>query len=529
MDKPDLHYSIPVPENPGRDQEAGEESPNGDLFQKGLAAYKEGNLDEATRLLQECVTAEQDHHKAWNALGVVFSTAHNYPDAETCFQNAATLDPGNDRYKKNLETNRKNIAPPGLTGRITRITQSLRTLPGLNGMKAVIIGAAAVILIAILFIILSGILSPPLADTAGPVVITGTLAGDEITLTNRGGAGIKDIAAFTWTVDAIPVPAGSGTDLPPVEGATASVDGSTLPGVNLSDETIVTVTATYRDKTTRQVAEIVFVPFPVYIEQTPAPANLSAYIPLYKPGSLLLEEATGMYWLVGETLPEDRYRLSRMIRNPNDQYAIRKDQVLIRDMEDTDRSVRYITEINVSAVGDVTRQPSAPRQYSDGQVVWTGAGSIGQPDRAMVVLGFDQEADAYQADMIYRHYNGEWGYRENRTAELYPRALFETTWPQTLTRLPLSQITAGADSLPRSVTAHRPGDILATGREADAGTIMILGYDATAYTYTYQEVKQNASGGWYRTGNITDGKAVSIHQQYPQTEGNQDPDSVPVS
>ncbi len=80
-----------------------------DTYKKGIEAYRRGELQNASNLLIQVVEASEEDHKAWNALGVVFTKMGKYEDAEVCFENALTLDPSNEVYKKNQENNKSHI------------------------------------------------------------------------------------------------------------------------------------------------------------------------------------------------------------------------------------------------------------------------------------------------------------------------------------------------------------------------------------------------------------------------------------
>lgn len=72
-------------------------------FQDGLNLYREGRFNEAVEILHIAATAEQNNHKAWNALGVALSKTGDLSQAIICFENALSLNPGNQTYRKNLE------------------------------------------------------------------------------------------------------------------------------------------------------------------------------------------------------------------------------------------------------------------------------------------------------------------------------------------------------------------------------------------------------------------------------------------
>ena len=74
-----------------------------EFFQKGMEAYREGQYDKAVEFLINASENDDQNPKIWNALGVSLSKLGNNTDAESCFENAILLDPGNSTFKKNLE------------------------------------------------------------------------------------------------------------------------------------------------------------------------------------------------------------------------------------------------------------------------------------------------------------------------------------------------------------------------------------------------------------------------------------------
>jgi tetratricopeptide (TPR) repeat protein len=73
------------------------------IFQDGVRLFKEGKYIEAVEKLHTVASAEQKNHKAWNALGVALSKTGDLDQAIICFENAITINPDNQTYKKNLE------------------------------------------------------------------------------------------------------------------------------------------------------------------------------------------------------------------------------------------------------------------------------------------------------------------------------------------------------------------------------------------------------------------------------------------
>ena len=73
------------------------------IFQDGVRLFKEGRYSEAVEKLHTVASADHGNHKAWNALGVALSKTGDLEQSLICFENALSLDPGNETYKKNLE------------------------------------------------------------------------------------------------------------------------------------------------------------------------------------------------------------------------------------------------------------------------------------------------------------------------------------------------------------------------------------------------------------------------------------------
>lgn len=54
-------------------------------FREGKAAFHSGDLQRAIDSFYEIVVVNDQHHLAWNALGVVYSRANAYENADVCF------------------------------------------------------------------------------------------------------------------------------------------------------------------------------------------------------------------------------------------------------------------------------------------------------------------------------------------------------------------------------------------------------------------------------------------------------------
>jgi len=79
------------------------------LFREGKAAWRAGNLQQAADQLYEILDTNDQYHLAWNALGVVYSQAGEYEEADTCFKNALILTPDNPVYLQNRGKNNRKL------------------------------------------------------------------------------------------------------------------------------------------------------------------------------------------------------------------------------------------------------------------------------------------------------------------------------------------------------------------------------------------------------------------------------------
>ncbi len=81
-------------------------------YQSGMDAFKAGNYQEAADAFRECVESDEDNHKAWNSLGVVYTKTGHYEAADTCYENALSLSPGAAAYERNREKNKAKMMEP---------------------------------------------------------------------------------------------------------------------------------------------------------------------------------------------------------------------------------------------------------------------------------------------------------------------------------------------------------------------------------------------------------------------------------
>lgn len=74
-------------------------------FDEGMRLFRSGDIPGACEQFHQAVEQDENNHKAWNALGICLSKTGEYEDADTCFENALMLDPGNATYERNREKN----------------------------------------------------------------------------------------------------------------------------------------------------------------------------------------------------------------------------------------------------------------------------------------------------------------------------------------------------------------------------------------------------------------------------------------
>lgn len=79
------------------------------LFHQGKTEWRAGNLQQAADLFFEVLETDDQYHLAWNALGVVYSQAGEYEEADTCFRNALFLTPDNPVYLQNRGKNNRKL------------------------------------------------------------------------------------------------------------------------------------------------------------------------------------------------------------------------------------------------------------------------------------------------------------------------------------------------------------------------------------------------------------------------------------
>ena len=76
-----------------------------------MEAFRSGNYQAAADAFHDAITTDDQDHKAWNALGVVYTKTGEYEAADTCYENALTLAPGTAAYQRNQAKNRARWHP----------------------------------------------------------------------------------------------------------------------------------------------------------------------------------------------------------------------------------------------------------------------------------------------------------------------------------------------------------------------------------------------------------------------------------
>ncbi|MDX8550067.1 YIP1 family protein [Methanospirillum sp. J.3.6.1-F.2.7.3] len=80
-------------------------------FDEGLRLFKSANYKASSEQFAAITKTDENNHKAWNALGICLSKLGQFDDAFSCFEKALKLDPGNERYEKNLQIIKQKIKP----------------------------------------------------------------------------------------------------------------------------------------------------------------------------------------------------------------------------------------------------------------------------------------------------------------------------------------------------------------------------------------------------------------------------------
>jgi len=72
-------------------------------YKEGMNLYYKKEYRKAAEVFLELLNQDQEHHKAWNALGVCLKKLHDNEQAKQCFENALRLSPESSIYKRNIQ------------------------------------------------------------------------------------------------------------------------------------------------------------------------------------------------------------------------------------------------------------------------------------------------------------------------------------------------------------------------------------------------------------------------------------------
>ena len=511
-----------------------------EIYKKGIYAYRKGELNNASDLLMQVVEANEEDHRAWNALGVVLTKAGKYEDADVCFENALVHDQLNEVYERNRKKNRshikKSIKDYFSPGSIP--------LPAGVSMPYLIGGIAAVfILIITLAVVIPPLLYPaPLSATAGDIPISIEQLPDIVEITNTGGPGTELVTEYTVTGNnqTISSPDGTpltlGTDI----GSTLGIPIDELYPVSEENSVTLRLTASFEDGTDRQVALKtlalpVITPEPV-IE---TPPTLAVYEPSFKKGDVLIRTENGVYVLISDLLSDNQYQTEQLSRRNDGLFFVQpgtRQNVSVKEIEE---SATKSTEFSIPTDGQfrqdtpyqAMRSLSLPVAgvnpfYVPGDVLSRSAGST---DDVIVIMGYDPVADEYVSDTIYQYYSGEWGYRPDDQPEWNPRTAIEGSYPARKARIALSQIGIGADSSPPGTQPlYGEGDIIAVDRGADANLLLVLAWHPDVNQYETDVISQSYDGGWHRNGTNKSVIRSQLEREYPYKVRNVDTSLVHI-
>ena len=91
-------------------------------YDEGMSLFKTANYRAAAEQFADVTEADENNHKAWNALGICLSKTGQYDQADVCFENAVTLDPSNVTYKKNRDNNKIKVTNKKFNPKISKTT-----------------------------------------------------------------------------------------------------------------------------------------------------------------------------------------------------------------------------------------------------------------------------------------------------------------------------------------------------------------------------------------------------------------------
>jgi hypothetical protein len=513
----------------------------GGQFTRGLRAFRSGDYRAAVENLSEAVEYDESNHRAWNALGTACAKVGRYADADLCFENALTLEPDNLVYQKNRNTNAKH-----LKGKLLKIgipSESLLDRPPFDRIpfdlipvdkKYVLAGAIGILIILIIAILtFTGVLfhAQP-QSTEKPIILSANLSGGSIILTNKGGPEIQSVSFFTWKVNDKVISTGEPGDpkaLGVKTGSTASVPLTDLMGTGLSNGIRVLVIANYKDGGSIVALNTRLSPPPgallpranSTLEATP---TIPPVIPRFSKGEVVIDNSTGIWWLVTIPLENGNYTLAHAARLPNGSFTASDNSVMnisLKAFEKSGQSVGYQGAGNTpSGLSSLTPPPATgvptlhpDPVYTEGDLISSGpTGS----DTMIIVLGYDPVTDQYKVDTLNKYYTGEWGYRSDNTPEWYIRPTLEQQFPHRINRIAISDIGTGADSAPpRTNPKYSAGDIISNDTAGIEDLAVIISYNKGPDQYETDAIRTAYNGGWIRTGKTILEKRVFVERDHP--------------
>lgn len=495
------------------------------IYKTGVDAYRRGELQKASDLLMQVVEASEEDHRAWNALGVVFTKMSKYEDAEVCFENALTLDPSNEVYMRNREKNNGHIKKSVKDHLSTFQLPHLSEIP----VSYLVIGIVGILaIIVILALVLPPVLNPPpQSTTSGEIPVLIDITEDLVLIKNPGGPGLDAVQQFDITVNnqSLNSPGSAPRILNTYPDSTLAIPIDDLYPVSDNNEVTFRVTALFQDESSREVF-VKTLTLPV-VEEEPVVEEpvVIPHDPRYKVGDVLIRKENGTYLLISELLPDNQYRIEELIRRNDGYFVVQPGLARNGSMQEYESLYQKSAELPVPA--DSLFKPGASYQARSTQTSAVGKNPLyvpgdlisrspGSTQEVLVVLGYDPATDEYATDMISRYYTGEWGYRPDTTAEWMDRANLERSYPARVNRITLSQIGIGADSSPPgTVPDYQEGDIVARDRGADAALLLILSYDPKTGQYGTDVIRRSYDGGWDRDGQNVSVLRSTLERDYP--------------
>jgi hypothetical protein len=319
------------------------------LYKKGIEAYRRGELQKASDLLMQVVEASEEDHRAWNALGVVLTKMGMHTDADVCFENALTLDPENEIYKRNREKNRIHVR--------RSITDIFSLLP-FNQLPKNPLSPRYVLGIIGLFVLLILIISlPPLVvNTSPPAEISQTIAvtleqtKDLILIKNMGGPGLDVLERFdiTWNNQSLDALGLLPRFLGITAGSTLAIPLEELGGISDTKEINVRIHAIFRDHTSNEIlTQTIHLP----IEQTEPRSepiiSATSPDPRFGVGDVLLRRDDGAYVLVSAILSDNQYRVEELTRFNDGSFYVQPGMSRNVSMEEYENLTQKITSMQV--------------------------------------------------------------------------------------------------------------------------------------------------------------------------------------